>query len=140
MSDAAANKYLSKIANALSAEGIDAVPIGVSIPTEKIEEYIKKNNIDLVVTGDGRSGLCSWPSEGLTGRNMQSLYEYALTEEPVAFERRKVKARYGLRIIVWHRPAIWCSILVLAYPFRTLSTEIYSLRGSISSPGNLPYQ
>jgi nucleotide-binding universal stress UspA family protein len=98
MGDAAANKYLSKIADALYAEGVEAVPIGVSIPTEKIGEYIKRNNIDLVVTGDGRSGLCSWPSGGLTERSLQSVYEYDLTEELVAFERRKAKARYGLRI------------------------------------------
>ncbi len=97
MSDAAASKYLSTIADALSKEGIEAVPIGVGIPVEKVEEYIKKNNISLVVTGDGHSGLFSWPIGGLTRENLQSIYVYGLAEELVTFEGHKARARYGLR-------------------------------------------
>ncbi len=97
MSDAVANKYLSKIADALAAEGIEAVPIGVSIPTEKVEEYIKKNNIALVVMGGGHSGLRCLPSESLSGRNIKLLYEDALAEATAILERREVKAGYGLR-------------------------------------------
>ncbi len=98
MSDEAASRYLSKIADTLRGEGVDCDPISTGIPAKRLDDFIKKNNIDLVLTSDGRSGLCRWPSGGLTGRNLQSVYGYGLTEELGAFERRKAKARYRLRI------------------------------------------
>lgn len=99
MSDAATNKYLLRIASVLATEGMEAVPIGVGIPVDKVEDYIKKNNIALVVTGDRRSGLLCWPGEHLNGVDIQTLYDNVLAEAETVLERRKVKARYGLRIM-----------------------------------------
>jgi multicomponent Na+:H+ antiporter subunit E len=97
MSDEAANKYLSKIADFLRAEGIDAEPVSTSISVTELGKFITKNNIDLIVSDDGHSGLRRWPSESLIGRNVQSFYEDALAQAIATLERRKVKARFGLR-------------------------------------------
>jgi len=99
MGDAAANKYLLKIASILSKEGIETMPIDAGTSLEKVEEYIKANNIALVITGDGHSGLLSWPSEHLSTGNIESLYYNVLAEAEAILERRKVKVRHGLRTI-----------------------------------------
>ncbi len=132
MSDEAASKYLSTIADALSKEGIEVVPIGIDIPFEKVEEYIKKNNIHLVLTSDGRSGLCSWPSAGLTGRALRSVLALGLTAEPAAVERRRVKALTGLRSmpgVVLQFGALFLFWLVLSGHF----TLKYILFGVVSA-------
>ena len=94
MSDEAASKYLSKIADTLREEGIDCEPISTSIPAKRLDDFIEKNNIDLVLTSDGRSGLCRWPSGGLIGRHVQFLYEHAFTDERVEL-RREERAKSG---------------------------------------------
>jgi len=42
MSDAAAGKYFSKIANDLRAEGVDIEPISAGIPAVEIDKFIEK--------------------------------------------------------------------------------------------------
>ena len=66
MSDAAVSKYLSKIADDLRTEGIDVEPIGTGIPAVEIDEFIRRNDIDLIVTTHGRSGLHQRLTKGFT--------------------------------------------------------------------------
>ena len=94
MSDAAASKYLSRIADALRKEGIDAEPISTGIPAKEIDKFIEKNYIDLIVTYDGRSGLCQWPSGGLSGRHVKFLCEHLFALiTPTPQEQLKGKKR-----------------------------------------------
>ena len=76
MSDAAASKYLSKIADDLRKEGIETEPIRAGMPAKEIHKFIENNDIVLIVTTDGRSGLCRWASGGLTERHVQFLCEH----------------------------------------------------------------
>lgn len=76
MSDAAASKHLSKIADDLRKEGIETEPISTGMPAKEIHEFIKNNGIVLIVTTDGRSGLCRWASEGLTERHVKFMCEH----------------------------------------------------------------
>ena len=66
MSDAAASKYLSKITDDLRTEGIDGEPIGTGIHAVEIDEFIRRNDIDLIVTTHGRSGLHQRLAKGFT--------------------------------------------------------------------------
>ncbi len=66
MSDTAAGKYFSKIANDLRAEGVDIEPISAGIPAVEIDKFIDKKGIDLIVTTSRRSGLHQWPASGFT--------------------------------------------------------------------------
>ena len=66
MSDAAASKYLSKIANYLRTEGIDVEPIGTGITAVEIDEFIRRNDIDLIVTTHGHSELHQRLTKGFT--------------------------------------------------------------------------
>jgi hypothetical protein len=76
MGDAAASKYFVKIANDLRTDRIDVEPISTGIPDGEIEEFIEKNEIDLVVTSDGCLGLCSWTGAGLVGRYVLIVCEH----------------------------------------------------------------
>jgi len=76
MGDAAASKYLSKIADDLRTEGVDVEPISAGIPAREIDKFIEKNEIDVIVTSNGRSGLSRWPSTGLPERHMLFLCEH----------------------------------------------------------------
>ena len=66
MSYAAASKYLYKIADDLRTEGIDVEPIGTGISAGEIDEFIRRNDIDLIVTTHGRSGLQQRLAKGFT--------------------------------------------------------------------------
>jgi nucleotide-binding universal stress UspA family protein len=72
MSDAAASKHLSRIADALGTSGVNAEPISTGILASEIKEFIDKNNFDLIVSTEGLSRLCRRP-ESLTGRHVQYL-------------------------------------------------------------------
>jgi len=76
MSNAAASGYLSKIADDLRTEGVDIEAISAGIPAVEIDKFIRKNDIDLIVTIDGRSGLCQWPTRGPTKIQMRFLCEH----------------------------------------------------------------
>lgn len=95
MSDAAASKRLSQIAEALCKEGIDAEPISPGIPAEKIDEFIENNDIDLIVSGDGRSGLCRWLSGSLSGSHVQFLCEHVFAEDRATFQCQKGEGNGG---------------------------------------------
>jgi len=83
--EAAASKYLSKIADDLRTEGIEVEPISAGIPAVEIDKFIEKNDIDLIVTTDGRSGLCRWPGRDLVGRHVLFLCEHIFVEERATF-------------------------------------------------------
>lgn len=85
MSDAAASKYLSKIADDLRPEGVDVELISAGIPAVEIDKFIEKNDIDLIVTTDGRSGLCRWPGRDLVRRHVLFLCEHVFGEERATF-------------------------------------------------------
>ena len=72
MGDAAASRYLSKIADDLRTSGVNAEPISTGILATEIEEFIDKNDFDLIVSTEGLSKLCRRP-ESLTGRHVQYL-------------------------------------------------------------------
>jgi nucleotide-binding universal stress UspA family protein len=57
MSDDAADRYLAKVADDLRKDGLDVEPIASGIPAKGIDAFIKKNNIDLIVSDDGHSEL-----------------------------------------------------------------------------------
>ena len=76
MSDAAADQYFAKIADDLCTEGLDVEPISAGIPAVEIDKFVEKNEISVIVTSDGRSGLCCWPSTGIPGRHVLFLYEH----------------------------------------------------------------
>ena len=68
----AAGKYLSKVADALREKDIDVELISAGIPAEKIDYFIEKNGIDLIVSGDGRSGLGRGPAAASLGDTRSS--------------------------------------------------------------------
>ena len=85
ISDAATSNYFSKIADDLCTEGVEVEPICTSIPAVEIDKFIDKNDVDLIVTTDGRSGLCRWPSRDLVGRHVLFLCEHIFGEERATF-------------------------------------------------------
>jgi len=66
MGDAAAGKYFSKIVDDLRTEGVDIEPISPGIPAMELDKFIEIEDIDLIVTTDGRSELCQWHVRGFT--------------------------------------------------------------------------
>lgn len=111
LSDAAASKYFSKIADDLRTEGVDVEPISAGIPAVEIDKFIEKNEIDVIVTSDGRSGLCSWLGAGLPGRHMLFLCEHVfeLMPTPQVHFRGATKrggyarALWGVAAALWKR-------------------------------------
>lgn len=94
MSDVAASKYLAKIADDLRTDRIDVEPISTGIPYGEIDEFIERNEIDLVVTSDGRLGLCSWTGAGLAGRHILFLCEHVFgSTQPVRQEQFNATTR-----------------------------------------------
>jgi nucleotide-binding universal stress UspA family protein len=65
-----ARDYLSGVAEKLRKEGINAsVAVLEGMPAEKILDYIKGNNVDLVVMGThGRSGIARWTMGSVADR------------------------------------------------------------------------
>jgi hypothetical protein len=57
MSDEAASRYLSKVADDLRKDGLDVEPITAGIPAKGIHDFIKKNNVNLIVSDEGHSEL-----------------------------------------------------------------------------------
>ncbi len=96
MSDAAANRYLSRMADALKRDGVDVIPVGIGIPLDKVKEYIEKNDVALAVIGDGRTGLRYWPDESCVMKNIQAGYGYELRAETDISERPAAKTRYWI--------------------------------------------
>jgi hypothetical protein len=76
MSDAAASKYFLKIAEDLHIKSLDVELISAGILAMEIDKFVEKNEISLISTSDGRSGLCRWPIAGLPGRHLVFLYEH----------------------------------------------------------------
>jgi hypothetical protein len=84
MGDAAASKYFLAIAGDLSTGGLDAEIIDASIHALEIDEFTKKNEINMIVTSDGRSGLCRWPGAIPLGKQVPFIYEHVFRlEQPV---------------------------------------------------------
>ncbi|MBI2860573.1 MAG: Na+/H+ antiporter subunit E [Chloroflexi bacterium] len=77
---APAAAQLSSIAGTLATEGVLTVPAGASLSAGGMAQYVENNQIDIIVSGDGRSGLSSWPRDGLNGRNLAAVFEEALYE------------------------------------------------------------
>ena len=76
MSDAAANNYLFKIAEDLRNEGLDIETVSTGIPITEIDGFVKKNEVNMVVTSDGRLGMCRWSSAVSLGIQVPLLYEH----------------------------------------------------------------
>lgn len=60
MSSASVDRYFSNIADDLSIAGIDVIPVSTGLQVQEIDSFIRKHDIDLIVTNDGRLGLCQW--------------------------------------------------------------------------------
>lgn len=57
MSDAAANKHLFRMADILGRSGVKAEPISTGILATDLEEFINKNNFDIIVSIERLSKL-----------------------------------------------------------------------------------
>jgi len=80
MGEAAASRYFLKIADDLRTDGLDVEPISTGISAAEIDEFVEKNEISVIVTSDGRSGLCQWSVRGFTKMQMQFLYEHVFAK------------------------------------------------------------
>lgn len=100
MNEAATSKYLSKMADDLRTEGMDVEPVNIGIPAVEIDEFIEKNELNLIVTSDGTSKLCRWPSTGLLGRHVLFLCEHVFgamqPEQQEQFHRATKRGRRRL--------------------------------------------
>lgn len=76
MSDADAERRFSNIVDRLRTEDVDVEPISASIQLNEIDNFIRENRIDVIVTGNGLSGLCCWFGTDLSGRRLLFLFDY----------------------------------------------------------------
>ncbi len=76
MSAAATSKYLSKIADDLRKQGVDAEPISTGMTAKEMYKFIKDSNIILIVATDREAKLYRWHSGGLTERHLQFIWEH----------------------------------------------------------------
>lgn len=76
LSDAAVHQYLSSIAVEFRAGGLDAEPISAGLSATAIDSIVAENEISMVVTSDGRSGLCCWPGTARLEKQVPLLYEH----------------------------------------------------------------
>ncbi len=76
MSATATSKYLSKIADDLRKQGVDAEPISTGMTAKEMYKFIKDSNIVLIVATDREAKLYRWHSGGLTERHLQFIWEH----------------------------------------------------------------